>query len=257
MSILTYDNPSTMYRECWQNGKVIWACSFDLLLGSRLSIPPKHFFFGANIGPWKTGQMVGNPEAMKPNTDGREDDLARIKKQDPSVTTRNLRAIAVQESEAPMKRCNLEETPGGGLALCRGDHERCESCDWEYFLPSERVTELEAKLKSWEDGCACTDKSRADVLALRTRTAELDLIIDTKESEIKARGERIKELEEMVSPLNTCDLSDFIGPVKPCPFCGSISLERDGFEEHIVCKNCGGSAPVGGWQFRAPINPIN
>ena len=57
---------------------------------------------------------------------------------------------------------------------------------------------------------------------------------------------------QMVSPANAIDLGEFLGPVKPCPFCGSVALERDGFEEHIICKNCGASAPVGGWQFRAP-----
>lgn len=59
---------------------------------------------------------------------------------------------------------------------------------------------------------------------------------------------------QMVSPANAIDLGEFIGPIKPCPFCGSVALERDGFEEHIVCKNCGASAPVSGWQFRASIN---
>lgn len=88
----------------------------------------------------------------------------------------------------------------------------------------------------------------------RTRIIELDLIIETEESEIKARDERIKELEMLVYPFNAIGLADFIGPVKPCPFWGLVSLERDGFEEHIVCKNCGGSAPVGGWQFRSPIH---
>jgi len=66
-------------------------------------------------------------------------------------------------------------------------------------------------------------------------------------------AERIAELEEKTSPRHSIPLEDFLGPLKPCPFCGSVALERDGFEEFITCKNCGGSAPVGGWQFRAPV----
>ncbi|HLP30744.1 MAG TPA: hypothetical protein VK150_05240 [Geothrix sp.] len=66
---------------------------------------------------------------------------------------------------------------------------------------------------------------------------------------------RVAELGAQLSPLNTCDLADFIGPTKPCPFCGSTALTRDGFEEYIICQNCGGSAPVGGWQFRAIDKP--
>ena len=62
---------------------------------------------------------------------------------------------------------------------------------------------------------------------------------------------RIQELEDHVSPPNSCDLADYLGPVKLCPFCGSESLERDAWEENIICKNCGASCPVGGWQFRA------
>ena len=82
-----------------------------------------------------------------------------------------------------------------------------------------------------------------------TETYLLDL-----HQQLRDARTRIGELEEMVSPPNSIDLADFIGPIKPCPFCGSVALTRDGFEEHIICKNCGASAPVGGWQFRAPIN---
>lgn len=66
MKLLVYDNPATMRRECWQDGTVIWSCAFDLFYMEPFPIPPRNFFFGANIGPWKKGQMVGDPEALNP-----------------------------------------------------------------------------------------------------------------------------------------------------------------------------------------------
>ena len=50
---------------------------------------------------------------------------------------------------------------------------------------------------------------------------------------------------------NAIPLEEFIGPRKPCPFCGSTDLEMNCWEEYVVCKKCDASAPVGQWQFRA------
>jgi len=44
-----------------------------------------------------------------------------------------------------MHRCNLMETTEGGLALCRGNHERGDACEWEYFMPNPTALEV-AKL---------------------------------------------------------------------------------------------------------------
>ena len=69
MMVCTYDNPSTMARECWQNGRLV--CKYDAaLLLRKLApwetrpVPAEHFFFGANIGDWDTGQLVGDASAM-------------------------------------------------------------------------------------------------------------------------------------------------------------------------------------------------
>lgn len=50
---------------------------------------------------------------------------------------------------------------------------------------------------------------------------------------------------------NAIPLEEFLGPRKPCPFCGSTDLEMNCWEEYVVCKKCDASAPVGQWQFRA------
>jgi hypothetical protein len=63
--VCTYDNPATMSRECWQDGKLICAYKMELFFLKVWPIPADKFFFGANIGDWKTGQMVGNPHAME------------------------------------------------------------------------------------------------------------------------------------------------------------------------------------------------
>jgi hypothetical protein len=68
MAVCTYDNPATMARECWQDGKLICYYACQLLPPyTKEPIPDEHFFFGANIGPWKPGQMVGDAEAMSSN----------------------------------------------------------------------------------------------------------------------------------------------------------------------------------------------
>lgn len=64
MTVCTFDNPATMSRECWQDGRLI--CSYSMeLLTSKQPIPGNQFFFGANIGPWDTGQYVGDLNAMR------------------------------------------------------------------------------------------------------------------------------------------------------------------------------------------------
>ena len=61
----TYDNPATMARECWQDGRLLCHYSYQLLPPfAKEPIPAKHFFFGANVGPWKLGQMVGDADAI-------------------------------------------------------------------------------------------------------------------------------------------------------------------------------------------------
>ena len=72
MAVCTYDNPATMRRECWQDGKLIRAYSVQLLLralgpNESQPIPGKYLFFGANIGDWREGQFVGDEAAMTPN----------------------------------------------------------------------------------------------------------------------------------------------------------------------------------------------
>jgi len=54
-------------------------------------------------------------------------------------------------------------------------------------------------------------------------------------------------------PTMSCALEDFIGERKPCPFCGSTDLSLNCWEEYVVCMECDGSAPIGAWQFRAPL----
>jgi hypothetical protein len=60
MNIATYDNPATMQRECWQDGKLLCAYSYRVIG----DVPAEYYFFGANIGDWKTGQLVGDKLAL-------------------------------------------------------------------------------------------------------------------------------------------------------------------------------------------------
>ncbi len=63
MACCTYDNPATMARECWQDGKLI--CHYQqILFDIPEPIPTEYYFFGANIGAWKEGQLIGSKEAL-------------------------------------------------------------------------------------------------------------------------------------------------------------------------------------------------
>ena len=69
MSTCTYDNPSTMSRECWQEKQLICSHSAMLFLTGEIEKAPEGtLFFGANIGDWKTGRLVGDINAIGEDT---------------------------------------------------------------------------------------------------------------------------------------------------------------------------------------------
>ena len=66
MAVCVYDNPISMARECWQDKKLLSMYPFSTLLPfAVVPIPPVYFLFGANIGPWNPGQIIGDPEAIQ------------------------------------------------------------------------------------------------------------------------------------------------------------------------------------------------
>lgn len=66
MSVCVYDNPASMTREGWQDGKLLMSVSANVLetKGYRESgkIP-----WILNIGEWKPGQISGDIEAIDEN----------------------------------------------------------------------------------------------------------------------------------------------------------------------------------------------
>jgi len=59
-----FDNPASMARECWQDGKLL-AFITSALMATKGFNGGKNIFFGLNVGPWKTGQLLGDADAMK------------------------------------------------------------------------------------------------------------------------------------------------------------------------------------------------
>lgn len=67
MTICVYDNPATMQRECWQDGRLQASYSHELFSLPKWPVPANQTHMGVNhLGDWKTGQMTGDPAAMKP-----------------------------------------------------------------------------------------------------------------------------------------------------------------------------------------------
>lgn len=64
VKVCTYDNPVSMRRECWSDGEIIWSCCFTALFRDPFPIPHEKFFFGANVGEWKEGQLIGDVTAV-------------------------------------------------------------------------------------------------------------------------------------------------------------------------------------------------
>lgn len=64
--VCTYDNPATMCRECWSNGKLLWHYSAQLL--NELVTSKRHYcfpiFLGANVETWMPGRLIGDKEAI-------------------------------------------------------------------------------------------------------------------------------------------------------------------------------------------------
>jgi len=64
MPVCTYDNPMSMMRECWQDGKLQAAYSAKLYALKKWPIPPHLYHIGANIGDFNPGSVWGDITAM-------------------------------------------------------------------------------------------------------------------------------------------------------------------------------------------------
>lgn len=69
--ICVYDNPTTMSRECWQDGVLQYAITVAAMYYKRsFPIPARYIHMGANcLGEFKAGQYVGDLDAMKGSND--------------------------------------------------------------------------------------------------------------------------------------------------------------------------------------------
>jgi hypothetical protein len=66
MKVCVYDSPVTMAREMWKDGKLDASITLELMssVGFR---GHRVMRFPLNCGPWETGRVLGDPEAMTPS----------------------------------------------------------------------------------------------------------------------------------------------------------------------------------------------
>lgn len=60
----TYDNPATMCREAWRDKRLIAHITADFLFQKPTICPRFVIHMGLNVGDWKEGQKIGDPEAI-------------------------------------------------------------------------------------------------------------------------------------------------------------------------------------------------
>jgi len=60
----TYDNPVTLQRECYHNGKLIYAYAAKCLPPYTKTLPGELFFFGSNVEDWVPGQIIGDARSL-------------------------------------------------------------------------------------------------------------------------------------------------------------------------------------------------
>lgn len=63
MSVAVYDNPATMAREAWQDGKRLCHVTAAQLMTKDFRGHPR-MFFGLNVGQWETGRVIGDRDAI-------------------------------------------------------------------------------------------------------------------------------------------------------------------------------------------------
>lgn len=69
MTVCTYDNPETMLREAWQDGKLIAHISAKQMMTKNFN-GHQGIFFGLNVGrDFVSGRVVGDVNALPPNAD--------------------------------------------------------------------------------------------------------------------------------------------------------------------------------------------
>ena len=58
MAWCEYDNPTTMCRESWEDGKLMTHIPMILFFVKRMNPIPN------NVRPWKTGELIGDKTAL-------------------------------------------------------------------------------------------------------------------------------------------------------------------------------------------------
>lgn len=76
--------------------------------------------------------------------------------------------------------------------------------------------------------------------------------IALKDENARLRAE-VERLTQMVSPRYSIPIEEALGPLKPCPFCGSHNIGSH--EGGVYCNRCDATNSTLSWQMRPPSDP--
>lgn len=127
-----------------------------------------------------------------------------------AVDNKRLREeLAAAKSAHHTHRWNIEEV-SNGIGVCRGNHDKAAPCEWEVFVPVERVAKLERELaaaKELNDRWPSKWLAELSKLTKRAEAAERELV-EAKAARVEANRQYVELSNETAGHIERAEAAE-------------------------------------------------